>query len=44
MIKFSLYNFLVSYKLNKINFINTFLKRLDYKNKNKNINKLLFTL
>ena len=42
--KLFLYDFLISYRLGKINSIDTFLKRLNYKGENELINRLLFTL
>ena len=38
------YDFIIFYKLNKINLINALLKRLNYCNKNITINRLLLTL
>ena len=42
--KLFIYDFIISYKLNKLNLINAPFERFNYKRKNEFINRFLFTL
>ena len=42
--KLLIFDFIISYKSKKINLIDILSKRLNYKNKNKTLNKFLFIL
>ena len=42
--KLFIFDFIISHKLNKMNFIDTSSRRLNYKSENELINKFLFIL
>ena len=42
--KLFIFDFIISYKPNKTNLVDTLLRRFNYKGENKSINKLLFIL